>query len=165
MWPRYRSIPCGLTLTRPALDDLLQTHYYTCSSTRLMGPAPCVTFSGTHNGLQVHVVWNGKDRDTGVDNVGTVPASLSTYLAVLAFKPDIVISAGTSGGFKAQARGSWGRHEGNITHMLLCVRPPSHSRTLSWTRLRLSIQGLLEMLEKQHCGAADQAFPLSAFRM
>ncbi|KXZ47923.1 hypothetical protein GPECTOR_32g536 [Gonium pectorale] len=69
---------------------------------KIVGPAPCVTFSGEHDGLKVHVVWNGKDRDTGVDNVGTVPASLSTYLAVMAFKPDVVISAGTAGGFKAQ---------------------------------------------------------------
>lgn len=36
-----------------------------------------------------------------VDNVGTVPAALSTYLAAQAFKPDIIISAGTAGGFKA----------------------------------------------------------------
>lgn len=30
-----------------------------------------------------------------MDNVGTVPAALTTYLAIQAFKPDIVISAGT----------------------------------------------------------------------
>eukprot|EP00198_Chlamydomonas_reinhardtii_P014218 XP_001703555.1 5'-methylthioadenosine nucleosidase [Chlamydomonas reinhardtii] len=69
---------------------------------KIVGPAPCVTYSGEHQGLAVHVVWNGKCKDHGVDNVGTVPASLSTYLAVLAFKPDVVISAGTCGGFKAQ---------------------------------------------------------------
>jgi 5'-methylthioadenosine nucleosidase len=33
-----------------------------------------------------------------VDNVGTVPAALTTYLAIQAFKPDIVISAGEAGG-------------------------------------------------------------------
>ncbi|KAG2497949.1 hypothetical protein HYH03_004211 [Edaphochlamys debaryana] len=69
---------------------------------KIVGPAPCVTFSGVHDGLHIHVVWNGKDRETGVDNVGTVPAALSTYLSVLAFQPDVVISAGTAGGFKAQ---------------------------------------------------------------
>ncbi|PNH12454.1 5'-methylthioadenosine/S-adenosylhomocysteine nucleosidase 1 [Tetrabaena socialis] len=72
------------------------------SPAKIVGPAPCVTFSGVHDGLDIHVVWNGTDKDTGVDNVGTVPAALSTYLAVMAFKPDVVISAGTSGGFKAQ---------------------------------------------------------------
>jgi 5'-methylthioadenosine nucleosidase len=37
-----------------------------------------------------------------VDNVGTVPAALATYLAVQAFSPDLVISTGTAGGFAAR---------------------------------------------------------------
>ncbi len=36
----------------------------------------------------------GKCKATGVDNVGTVPAALTAYLAIQAFKPDIVISTG-----------------------------------------------------------------------
>lgn len=35
-----------------------------------------------------------------MDNVGTVGASLATYLACAAYSPDLVISAGTAGGFK-----------------------------------------------------------------
>ena len=73
---------------------------------RIPGPAPCVTFSGKLGGLSVNLVWNGKCTINGVDNVGTVPASLSTYLAIQAIKPDLVISAGTAGGFKAQVWGS-----------------------------------------------------------
>ena len=38
----------------------------------------------------------------GVDNVGTVPAALTTYLAIQTLKPDLVISLGTAGGFKAK---------------------------------------------------------------
>lgn len=38
----------------------------------------------------------------GVDNVGTVPAAVTAYLAVHEFKPDLVISVGTAGGFKAR---------------------------------------------------------------
>ena len=38
----------------------------------------------------------------GVDNVGTVPAAVTAYLAVHEFKPDLVISMGTAGGFKAK---------------------------------------------------------------
>ena len=45
-------------------------------------PAPCVTYSGEHTGVQVHLVVSGKCKQTGVDNVGTVPASLATYLAI-----------------------------------------------------------------------------------
>ena len=38
----------------------------------------------------------------GVDNVGTVPAAVTAYLAVHEFKPDLVISIGTAGGFQAK---------------------------------------------------------------
>lgn len=70
---------------------------------KLLGPAPCISYSGSlPNGLVVHVVWNGKCDTHLCDNVGTVPASLSAYLAIQAFNPDLVISAGTAGGFKAQ---------------------------------------------------------------
>lgn len=50
--------------------------------------------------------------------MGTVPASLSTYLAVLAFKPDIVISAGTAGGFKSQV--SSPKHSVRAGFQVLC---------------------------------------------
>lgn len=56
-------------------------------------------------GLAVHVAWNGRCSTHNVDHVGTMAATLTTQLAVTAFKPDIVISAGTAGGFKAKASG------------------------------------------------------------
>ena len=39
---------------------------------------------------------------TAWDNVGTVPAALTTYLAVQRFSPDLIISMGTAGGFRAR---------------------------------------------------------------
>ncbi|KAL4423462.1 hypothetical protein ABPG77_005414 [Micractinium sp. CCAP 211/92] len=65
-------------------------------------PAPCHSFSGEHAGARVHLVCFGKCKATGVDNVGTVPAALTAYLAIQAFKPDIVISTGTAGGFRSR---------------------------------------------------------------
>jgi len=47
----------------------------------------------------VHLVTNGKCRINGVDLVGTVPAALAAYLSIEATKPDLVINAGTAGGF------------------------------------------------------------------
>lgn len=41
----------------------------------------------------------------GVDSVGSVSASLVTYASVQAFKPDLIINAGTSGGFKVRFLG------------------------------------------------------------
>lgn len=37
---------------------------------------------------------------SGVDSVGTVSASLVTYAAIQALQPDLIINAGTAGGFK-----------------------------------------------------------------
>jgi len=67
---------------------------------------PAVGFSGTvvaESGasLEVVLVCNGKCKEFGVDNVGTVPAALTAFAAINAVKPDLVINAGTCGGFKA----------------------------------------------------------------
>lgn len=36
----------------------------------------------------------------GVDSVGTISVSLVTYASIQALKPDLIINAGTAGGFK-----------------------------------------------------------------
>lgn len=52
--------------------------------------------------MTVHVAHNGKSDEYGVCRVGTNGATLATFLAVAALKPDLVISGGTAGGFKAR---------------------------------------------------------------
>merc|ERR1711976_893187 len=84
---------------------------------RIAPPSTCITFSGNHNGLEVHVVCNG------VGNVGTVPAALSTFLGIQEFKPDLVISAGTAGGFKAK-----GGEIGDVYHGTSTI---NHDRIIS----------------------------------
>jgi len=37
---------------------------------------------------------------SGVDSIGTIPSALATYAAILALQPDLIINAGTAGGFK-----------------------------------------------------------------
>ncbi len=49
-----------------------------------------------------HAMPAGRCVETGVDNVGTVPAALTAYLAIQAFSPDLVLSVGTAGGFAAK---------------------------------------------------------------
>lgn len=44
----------------------------------------------------------GKDPVYLVDSVGTVPAALATFSLLQGFRPDILINAGTAGGFKVQ---------------------------------------------------------------
>jgi len=55
------------------------------------------THSGDVGDLRVHVAHNGRCSKFDVDKVGTNAATLTTYLAVQAFKPDLVISSGTAG--------------------------------------------------------------------
>ena len=65
---------------------------------------PFLAYTGNYKDGKVTVITNGKDTvyDTGVDNVGTVPAALATYLALhkLQNTVDLLINAGTSGGFQ-----------------------------------------------------------------
>lgn len=64
--------------------------------------SPFQIHSGLYNGCTVSVATNGKCSKFGVDNVGTVPAALSTFLAVSQLNPDLIINAGTAGGFKSK---------------------------------------------------------------
>lgn len=69
---------------------------------RFKTPTSAVSFSGKVGDLNVHLAQNGPAEEYGICKVGTTPAFLTTYLAVDAFKPDLVISAGTAGGFKSK---------------------------------------------------------------
>ena len=64
--------------------------------------APFRAYTGTHGEVTVTVVTNGKDvvYDTIADNVGTMSASMATFLALQAVNADILINAGTAGGFQ-----------------------------------------------------------------
>ncbi|CAA0816787.1 5-methylthioadenosine/S-adenosylhomocysteine nucleosidase 1 [Striga hermonthica] len=61
---------------------------------------PWVRYSGKYKELNINVVCPGKDKSLGVDSVGTVSASLLTYASIQALHPDLIINAGTCGGFK-----------------------------------------------------------------
>jgi 5'-methylthioadenosine nucleosidase len=64
---------------------------------------PFDAFVGSYGECKVTVVTNGKDEihETGVDNVGTVPAAMVTFLALQKLpETSLVINAGTCGGFQ-----------------------------------------------------------------
>ncbi|XP_039045129.1 5'-methylthioadenosine/S-adenosylhomocysteine nucleosidase-like isoform X2 [Hibiscus syriacus] len=63
---------------------------------------PWVHYHGTYKDIVIHLVWPGKDLSLGVDNIGTVSASLVTYASIQALQHDLIINAGTAGGFKAK---------------------------------------------------------------
>lgn len=65
--------------------------------------APFLAFTGNYNESKVTVVTSGKDRiyATGVDNCGTVPAAIASFLTLQKIPDaDLLINAGTAGGFR-----------------------------------------------------------------
>jgi nucleoside phosphorylase len=66
------------------------------------GPLPIQWYDARVGGLNVVIAVNGADRRRGVDEIGSQPAALNAYVTMLHRRPDLVISAGTAGG--------WGRH-------------------------------------------------------
>ena len=63
---------------------------------------PFKVYRSEYKGTEVNIIVSGKDSRTKVDNVATQPATLMAYLIAKELKPDIVINAGTAGGFKSR---------------------------------------------------------------
>ena len=61
---------------------------------------PMKAYTGQYLDSNISLIINGKDERYDIDNIGTQPAVLSTYLAIQQFDPDLVINAGTAGGLK-----------------------------------------------------------------
>lgn len=59
---------------------------------------PMKTYVGHHADINIVLILNGTDPMYGVENVGSQPAVLATYLGIKYFHPDLVISVGTAGG-------------------------------------------------------------------
>ncbi|MCO7227083.1 hypothetical protein [Pleionea sp. CnH1-48] len=63
---------------------------------------PMKIFDGMLGSLEVSVVVSGKDSRYDVDNIGTQAATLSAFATIKNLTPDIIISAGTAGGFASR---------------------------------------------------------------
>ena len=92
---------------------------------------PFQAFRGKHNNCNLTVITNGKDEvhGTGVDNVGTIPAALATFLALQKLKTvdedpaHLLINAGTCGGFK--------RKGAEIGDVFLTTAVANHDRRIA----------------------------------
>lgn len=90
---------------------------------------PFLAFTGVHHSTKVTVITMGKDNvhGTGVDNAGTVPSSLATYLAVQQLAKDgspvnLILNGGTCGGFA--------RKGGTIGDVFLTTGVANHDRRI-----------------------------------
>jgi nucleoside phosphorylase len=61
---------------------------------------PMRPYRGMVGRLDVTLTVCGRDPAHGVDLVATQPAVLATFLAIEHFRPDLIINAGTAGGFR-----------------------------------------------------------------
>jgi nucleoside phosphorylase len=59
-------------------------------------------YEGRHRGVSVIVAVNGVDPRYDVDGIGTNPAVLNSWLVIERRRPDVVVSAGTAGGFTSK---------------------------------------------------------------
>lgn len=55
--------------------------------------------SGRAKQIDVMLVLSGTDKDYGVESIGTIPAALNTFWGIEQFNPDLILNAGTAGGF------------------------------------------------------------------
>ncbi len=60
-------------------------------------------FEGTvgEAGPKVAVAFAGIDPEHRIDRIGTAPATLAAYLLMRRFQPDVLVNAGTCGGFRS----------------------------------------------------------------
>jgi len=67
-------------------------------SPHIFSKLPMQAYVGTYSNLDILLVDNGKDPVYKVQNIGTQAATLSAYVGIEHFHPDLVISIGTAGG-------------------------------------------------------------------
>jgi 5'-methylthioadenosine/S-adenosylhomocysteine nucleosidase len=70
---------------------------------QLEAPLPPIYYTTTWEGIEINLVVNGEDPVYKLDSFGTDAATLSTYLGIKKFSPNLVMSTGVAGGFKTKA--------------------------------------------------------------
>ncbi len=79
---------------RPLIEQLGMT-----KSNLLPDYLPFQTYTGALESLEITLVVSGVDPRYQVDNIGTQAATLMSHAVIEALQPDLIISAGTAGGF------------------------------------------------------------------
>jgi len=65
----------------------------------LAEPMPMRWYDGAVGALRIDVAVMGSDRRFGIDCIGTQPAAVATHIVLDKLDPDLIINAGTCGGF------------------------------------------------------------------
>ena len=102
--PATRSVLFVVAMEQEAMPLVTRFCLERRSPSPFLPGAPFVAWEGmTAEGIVLRLVWMGRDpRFGGVNNVATTAAAVATYAAIAAFGAhDLVVSAGTAGGFRA----------------------------------------------------------------
>lgn len=99
MLPPDATVAVVMAMAAEAAPTVERLGLIACSSH--VAALPFRWYEGEVGGRHVVVAVNGRDERHGVDNIGTNPAVLNTWLTVERWHPGVVVSAGTAGGFAA----------------------------------------------------------------
>ena len=80
-------------------------------------------FQTTYKNLNIHLVLNGKDKTHQVDSIGPMTSTLTAYLTLKNFQPDLLLNTGTCGAFKSK--------DASIAKVYLCNEFCSHDGRVS----------------------------------
>ncbi|MFI4956524.1 MAG: hypothetical protein ACHQAX_04885 [Gammaproteobacteria bacterium] len=79
-------------------------------------------YSTRIDGTEIFLVTNGTCSIFNVDQIGTQPAAVTSYSAILNLQPDMIINAGTAGGFQ--------RKGGDIGNVYIASEVKYHDRRI-----------------------------------
>lgn len=89
---------CFIIAMKAEAKPLIQ-HFNLLEMAGCFGQLPIKAYRSTYKNNTITLILNGKDSNTGLDYIGCEAATLTTHLAISRFSPDIIINAGTAGGF------------------------------------------------------------------
>lgn len=91
---------CFILAMQAEANGIIKHYHLKSQEDGLNKKIPFRLFQNTYRGLTLSLITHGKDPISGIDNIGTQAAALSTYIAISELKPDLLINTGTAGGFK-----------------------------------------------------------------
>ncbi len=92
----HKKILLVVAMDKEAKPIISQFHLHKLN--RPFSNLPMQGYIGKYHHLDIFLVANGLDPINHVQNIGTQAATLSTYLGIEYFHPDLIISIGTAGG-------------------------------------------------------------------
>eukprot|EP00602_Paraphysomonas_sp_CaronLab_P002234 CAMPEP_0185029264 /NCGR_PEP_ID=MMETSP1103-20130426/15459_1 /TAXON_ID=36769 /ORGANISM="Paraphysomonas bandaiensis, Strain Caron Lab Isolate" /LENGTH=271 /DNA_ID=CAMNT_0027563939 /DNA_START=58 /DNA_END=870 /DNA_ORIENTATION=+ len=136
-----RSVVLIVAMQQEAMPFIERHSLVECAPSPFQPGSPMVAYTGTiecmsGGAIRIHLIWNGRCKIHNVNHVATTAAGVSTYAAISSFHPDLVISAGTAGGF-----GELGAHVGDVYLSTKCI---FHGRRIPISLKERSHQRYLE---------------------